>query len=500
MSRLVSLTILALVSSARGLSTGRRADSAVKACQLLQSSFPQLVSFPGSEQYEADIEHWGITSTQNSTCSIEPQTADDVSKIIKIIGRSDIMAPFAVKSGGHAHNLGHSSTPGVQISMSRFNQLSYDDNRGTVTIGVGLTWDEVYSQLEPLGVMVVGGRVPGVGVGGLSLGGGYSWKTDQYGLTIDTIVSHNIVLPSGQQVVTSNSSYSDLFFGLKGGLNNFGIVTNITYEAHPQTLVYGGSILYSPDETDAVNAAISDFSLNNTDPKAQIANIYTSAAGQFSTTVILFYDAPTLPSGVYDAFFSIPNLYSDIKARTYADFVVTTGTYDFGFEPFGEANHVVPITKYTVAVLDKMAEETIAAGSKLTSASNGSIVAINMIPEPFINPNFRNKGGAYPHPSSRPVTPASPTFVYQMNSNWTADDQSAFHDLVVSTMKDFCNEVQTVAVSEGVSRWDDILYSNYALGDTSLDLLFGSNLSQLKKIAKKYDPNGFMKLTGGFHF
>lgn len=67
-------------------------------------------------------------------------------------------------------------------------------------------------------------------------------------------------------------------------------------------------------------------------------------------------------------------------------------------------------------------------------------------------------------------------------------------------MKEFCNNVQTVAVAEGVSSWDDILYSNYALGDTPLKLLFGSNLSSLKKIAKKYDPKGLMKLTGGFHF
>lgn len=76
------------------------------------------------------------------------------------------LTPGQVKSGGHAHNRGHSSTTGVQISMARFNGLTYDSNSGTVTIGVGLTWDQVYSQLEPLGVMVVGGRVPGVGMSG----------------------------------------------------------------------------------------------------------------------------------------------------------------------------------------------------------------------------------------------------------------------------------------------------------------------------------------------
>lgn len=68
-----------------------------------------------------------------------------------------------MKSGGHAYNLGQSSTPGVQVSMARFKNVTYDAAQSTVTIGMGLTWDQVYEQLEPLGVMVVGGRVNGVG-------------------------------------------------------------------------------------------------------------------------------------------------------------------------------------------------------------------------------------------------------------------------------------------------------------------------------------------------
>ena len=68
-----------------------------------------------------------------------------------------------VKGGGHGYNLGHSSTTGVQISMAKFSEISFDAKSGTVTIGTGLTWDQVYSRLEPLGVMVPGGRVNGVG-------------------------------------------------------------------------------------------------------------------------------------------------------------------------------------------------------------------------------------------------------------------------------------------------------------------------------------------------
>jgi FAD/FMN-containing dehydrogenase len=77
-----------------------------------------------------------------------------------------------VKSGGHIRNPGFSSTNGVEIAMTRFNETKVNSEAGTVDIGSGLTWDQVYVALGPSGVNVIGGRVPGVGVAGLTLGGG----------------------------------------------------------------------------------------------------------------------------------------------------------------------------------------------------------------------------------------------------------------------------------------------------------------------------------------
>ena len=99
--------------------------------------------------------------------------------------------------------------------MARFTNINVNKEENTVTIGVGNTWDTVYEQLSPLGLTITGGRIPGVGVGGLSLGGGYSWITNEYGLVIDNILSHELILPNGTKVSTSNSSNPDLFFALK---------------------------------------------------------------------------------------------------------------------------------------------------------------------------------------------------------------------------------------------------------------------------------------------
>ena len=76
--------------------------------------------------------------------------------------------------------------------MSRFRKVVYNRNKQTVDLGAGLIWDDAYDALEPYNVSVVGGRISGVGVAGLLLGGGYSWKSNQYGLSIDTIIEYQV--------------------------------------------------------------------------------------------------------------------------------------------------------------------------------------------------------------------------------------------------------------------------------------------------------------------
>lgn len=117
--------------------------------------------------------------------------------------------------------------------MYRFSEVVYDAASSTATIGAGLIWDDVYAALAPYDVNVVGGRVTGVGVAGFTLGGGnlpvlfpyiesahhtskgYSWKTNQYGLTVDTLTAFELVKPDGTVANVTQDSDSDLFFALK---------------------------------------------------------------------------------------------------------------------------------------------------------------------------------------------------------------------------------------------------------------------------------------------
>ena len=123
--------------------------------------------------FEPDIDHWFLSSTQVPTCVVEVGSSGDVGVALRAIASS--RTPFAVKSGGHASNPGFSSTTGVHISLARMTQVVLSADKKSVEIGMGMTWAGVYGQLEGTGVNVVGGRTPGPGVGGFTLGGGYSW-------------------------------------------------------------------------------------------------------------------------------------------------------------------------------------------------------------------------------------------------------------------------------------------------------------------------------------
>ncbi|KAI0340262.1 FAD-binding domain-containing protein [Trametopsis cervina] len=446
-------------------------------------SSASAVFYPGSANYTSDNEHWMESSTQQSTCSVEPGTSQDVGTILKLIGSANV--PFAVKGGGHATNQGYSSTSGVQIAMSRFNQVVYHASTSSVDVGAGLIWDDVYAALEQYGVNVVGGRASGIGVAGFSLGGGYSWLTNQYGLTIDTILAFELVLPNGTVLTVNSSKNPDLFFALKGGYNNFGIVTKFTFKTFPQSQVWGGILVYGGDQLTAVNNATAKFADQVKDPKAQIITTYNYIGGAPDVTQLLFYDGPTPPAGIFDDFLAIPSFLSDISTRSFLSLVQASPSS----APYGNRAvfNTVSLLKITPQILDSIVNETVSWGAKLTTATSG-IVSYDV--EPFLSTLFsKGSNSAYPPDRSRALLPLNVYFAWadatQDNVMRAAAVQSA-------------QQLTTEAVSQGQNIANLGLYGNYAIAGTQTSRIFGNNLSALNKIKNQYDPNNLMGWTGGW--
>jgi len=479
-------SLLLFVLSALAATPSPTGD-ATTACTLLEQALPSSVFFPGSTAYANDIGHFEFSSTQNATCSVEPGSVEDVSTILQIVGRADIRSPFGVKSGGHATNRGFSSTTGVEISMTKFQNVTYDAASATVILQPGKPWEQIYADLEPFNVTVAGGRVPGVGVG-LALGGGYSWVTDQVGLSIDNILAVDLVLPNGTFVQVTNDNYPDLLFGLKGGLNNFGIVTALTFKAVPLGAVWGGVINYDASQSDAVAAAVSNFSVQNDNEKAQIAAPYVNSGGSDVWQVILFFDGQEQPS-VYQQFMDIPNVGANVGLRSFTDFlsvidVIQTNDFSRGI------SNMLPVIKYTPTIIDSIRKEVDAAFAQAV-ADGKSVLSVLVGVEPFFGAFNHSTPSAYPHSPDRPVTPCNPWMTYS-----SPEDDEYFN----TALHNMSDKIQAVAVAEGQSLWTDIRYPNYVLGDTPLELLYGDNIPKLQAIKNEVDPENVMGLAGGFKF
>ncbi|KAI0752556.1 FAD-binding domain-containing protein [Daedaleopsis nitida] len=437
--------------------------------------------------YDKDIYHWAISSTQLSACSVEPATAEDLGTILQILGTTK--TSFAVKGGGHASNPGFSSTQGIQIAMYRFSEVTYHADSNTVDVGAGLVWDDVYTALAPHGVNVIGGRVSGVGVAGFTLGGGYSWKTNQYGLTVDNLSGFELVLPNGTVTSVTEASNPDLFWGLKGGFNNFGIVTKFTLKTYPQTDVWGGLITITQDNLEAVNNATVKFSQTITDPKAAVLPTYNFVIGEPGVSLLMFYDSPTPPDGIFDDFLAIPYFTKDVKTRPFLDLVTVAPSNATGGTR--AIFHTVSLLEYTPTIMEAVLNETKVWGPKL-SLQSGTFISYDV--EPFLSSLFTHApegSSAYPPSRSRGLLPLN---IYYAYTDVTEDD--TMHDAA----RQSAAQLTQVAVAAGQDIADAALYTNYAIYDTPLERMYGDNVGKLQALKAKYDPGNVMSLAGGWKF
>jgi hypothetical protein len=150
----------------------------------------------------------------------------------------------AVRGGGHnGAGLG-SCDGGLVIDLGSMKGIRVDPDRRTIRVGAGCTQGDVDHAAHAFGLAVPAGIVSTTGVAGLTLGGGHGYLSRKCGLTIDNLVEADVVLADGSCVTTSNDRNADLFWALRGGGGNFGIVTSFLFNAHPVSTVYGGLIFW----------------------------------------------------------------------------------------------------------------------------------------------------------------------------------------------------------------------------------------------------------------
>lgn len=196
----------------------------------------------------------------------------------------------SVRGGGHNIPGNAVCNGGLMIDLACMRSVRVDPVRRTARAEGGVTWGEFDHETQAFGLATTGGSVSDTGIAGLTLGGGLGWLAGKCGLTCDNLLSADVVTADGKLLVASASEHTDLFWGLRGGGGNFGIVTSFEYQLHPVGPVLAGMLLYPFAQAKEALAYYRDFAKAVPDEVNTMGGLLTSADGDLMAVIAVCYN------------------------------------------------------------------------------------------------------------------------------------------------------------------------------------------------------------------
>ena len=210
---------------------------------------PGLVSMPGDERYASATSTWAKQRGVAPRFVVHCRTASDVQTAIRVAREQNL--PLSVRGGGHDW-AGRALCDGVVIDLTGMRSVILDSDRRAVTAGGGALVSDITAVTDAHGVAVVAGSVGSVGMTGLTLGGGYGPLIGRFGLALDNVLDMQIVLADGRIEFASAERNEELFWALRGGGGNFGVVTATRHRLHELPGVHSGMLVYPFSEAKSV--------------------------------------------------------------------------------------------------------------------------------------------------------------------------------------------------------------------------------------------------------
>jgi len=227
---------------------------------------------PGDPDYDQARTVWNAAHDRRPALIIRCAGAADVIRAVEF-ARSEGL-PVAVRGGAHSIAGFSTSDGGVVIDLSPMKGIRVDPQGRRALAQPGLTWSEFDHETQAFGLAVTGGLVSSTGIAGLTLGGGIGWLLRKYGLACDNLVSADVVTADGQLLTASEDSHPELFWALRGGGGNFGVMTSFEYRLHPVgPTVFAGPVFYGAADAAQVLRGWRDLTATMPDELTSLADI-----------------------------------------------------------------------------------------------------------------------------------------------------------------------------------------------------------------------------------
>jgi FAD/FMN-containing dehydrogenase len=435
----------------------------------LQRLLKGKVLFDGEPAYDTARKLWNGMIDRKPLVICQCLNINDIRYVVAFAKNNGM--PLSIRGGGHNVAGNAVCEDGVMIDLSMMKALKIDKENKTVRAEAGVTWAEFDQLTLGQGLATTGGTVSTTGISGLTLGGGLGWFMAKYGFTCDNLLSAEIVLPNGDLVTANENDHSDLFWALRGGGGNFGVIASFTYQLHPlATTVIGGMILYPIDQAKEVLQFYRQYADSSPDDLTVFAGLFNLPDGAPVVAIVI---------GWFGEEEEGKNRLKPLK--------------DFG-RPMGDTIGPIPYKQ-----LQTLFDAACPFGMRrywksgfLPSLDDGllDIILKHTVAKTSINSFvlFFHIHGKATQKSIEATAFAARTkqWDFDIISQWTEKEEDDKH---IAWARDFWREV--APFSHGV-------YTNHMDRDdlsTRAETSFGINYPKLQAIKKKYDPDNLLRLN-----
>lgn len=451
---------------------------------------------PNSSQYGTSLLLYHTQFTTQPAGIAYCTSPKDVQAAINFVRKFNLTV--AARSGGHSY-AGYSTTIGLVLDVTGMNTVTVDANTGNATIGSGAKLVDIYSTLSQYNRVLPGGSCATVGIAGLTMGGGIGVIDRKYGLTIDSLLSAQVVLANGQLVTCDSSQNSDLFWALRGGGGgNFGVVTSFTFRTYPAPTLTRFTLTWPWSSAAAVVNAWQSWAPTAADELWSNCVLLTNNDKSSGPIVEI--------NGVYVGSENALNpllqtLTNNIGSQPVSNYVTEDSVLDIMLYEAGCYNRSVAECHLPSQTPEgQLTRDTSQAKSDFFTSklpANGINALVNAIEQSQNSSvpggsgiGFDASGGAINRVAKDATAFAhrDTLFSIQYTGSWTTDSSSSEIAANLSWLNSTWQAMRPYASGSAYQNYIDPDLSNWQ------QAYYGANLTRLKQVKKTYDPGNL------FHF